>query len=164
MTVNQTKAQRFTLYETEIDIENSWFENDLEKNAILAFDSSLSIHNSTFWNLGAAKFNQHEGGGALNLQNSDLNISHSEFIQNKAEKGGSIFFKVSPGSFHQAFISDTLFSQNEAEKMGGALHYTFIGPVFSNCQFEENEARYGPSISSYPTQLKIIDERHSILP
>jgi predicted outer membrane repeat protein len=80
-----------------------------------------------------------EWGGGMYLLNSNLTISNTIFISNRAIGGGGMF---SNGG--QPVLVDVEFSQNNAPVNGGGLHtYNGSSPALTNVTFISNTAEVG---------------------
>jgi hypothetical protein len=103
---------------------NTTFQN-LTKGMIIQDNSYVIIANSSFVNLDSHDiFGFKEGSGIL-IQNSQVEINHTEF------------------------------TNNTAENKGGAIFYGYDRPKFMNLTFSNNIAKYGNNIGSYPIEIKI---------
>ena len=92
-------------------------------------------------------------GGALNIENSNSTMRNMTFEYNFAQTGGAIHIKCNIYDICQNIISNSIFSNNIAIKQGGAINYDFRRPELSNLTFSNNEAVYGPNITSYPVRI-----------
>lgn len=136
-----------------------WLVDDLK---ILNCQQNLQVSDSVITQLINSYFENNGGtgvsrGGALILINSNVTIVDSQFINNKAEKGGAIYFSWT--NLYQGFLNITQsnFTGNSASSSGGALQYDLYRPNMINNNFGGNTAEYGPDIASYPIVIKIKD-------
>jgi hypothetical protein len=62
-------------------------------------------------------------------------------------------------------IVESVFMENKGLSEGGALKYTEKKPELINCKYVNNEAPYGPVISSYPVRLsfKVINTEGKVI-
>ena len=92
-------------------------------------------------------------GGALSIENSNSKMRNITFEYNVAHTGRAIHISCDVNDICQNIISDATFSNNISVKQGGAINYDFRRPELSNLTFINNEAAYGPNISSYPVRI-----------
>ncbi|OMJ89933.1 hypothetical protein SteCoe_7822 [Stentor coeruleus] len=105
-------------------------------------------------------------GGAIYIKSQSTIINSSIFTSNNAllsdslnsGQGGSIFIEDSSNT-QQTSIINCSFTKSSASKSGGGIQWYGIYPTITNCLFSKNQAFYGPDISSYPSQLKIPQNR-----
>lgn len=128
-------------------ISKSLFENiDAYMGGALFLDhpQSMIIEDSTFRNLRA------------------LNRSSEEQTDKPSGKGGAMIYSCSRDDpdCSLAISGNTVFQNNFAQIMGGAIHWDYVEPQFSNSiTFAGNLAGwYGDSISCYSQQLKTISK------
>jgi hypothetical protein len=95
-------------------------------------------------------------GGSIYTLNTNLSISESNFINNKAVKGAAIYFSCTGNDRCDLDLSDSSFTNNVASQSGGAIQYDVYRPSMQNNTFTNNTAIYGPNIASYA--IKIIEE------
>ena len=103
------------------------------------------INNCTFKNNLADYF-----GGAISLYDSDVFVTNSNFVSNKAKEGGAI--SILNGMANLTVINSS-FTDNFASERGGALDIdalkTYDVPYFAkviNSTFDSNNANYGGAI------------------
>ena len=92
-------------------------------------------------------------GGGLRLIQSNSTISNTIFTNNSAEIGASISIEWSLENQWSNILTNNTFSNNLAVEMGGGIYYDLNRPLISNCKFENNSAKYGPDIASYPVKI-----------
>ena len=92
-------------------------------------------------------------GGAINSIDSDLTLTDTEFIENRAFMGGAIHMRCPKSSICDYELIDCTFTDNRAMQRGGAIHYYDFRPVLSNVSFMDNTSPYGPDIGSYSSGL-----------
>jgi hypothetical protein len=121
----------------------------------LLFESSniTSISSSYFDTIGGTDMLR---GGSIYTLNTNLSISDSNFINNKAVKGAAIYFSCTGNDRCDLDLSDSSFTNNEASQSGGAIQYDLYRPSMQNNIFMNNTAIYGPNIASYA--IKIIEQ------
>ena len=56
-------------------------------------------------------------------------------------------------------ISDSLFENNTASNIGGAIYYTQNWPSLDNNTFKNNSASYGPDIGSFGLRFSLNDQK-----
>ena len=82
----------------------------------------------------------HLGGGAVNWYGHNGNISYSTFIDNKAigygAEGGAIRWYTS----HNGTITDSNFTNNSANYLGGAILWMGENGTIKNSDFTNNNA------------------------
>jgi hypothetical protein len=121
--------------------------------AIHVFDqSSLSLSNSTFENLGSTSLLE---GAALSVQNSNVFADNSTFKNNTTINAGSIDLRCDKTQKCSYSIKNCVFNQSMASKSGGAIRYNLYRPEFNNNQFTNNTALYGQNIASYPIRMRM---------
>lgn len=110
------------------------------------------LKNSYFVNNGGIGVSK---GGIILLTNSNATIYNTTFINNKAEKGGAVYFSWTNN--YQGFLNITYcnFTDNSAVISGGALQYDLYRPLLKSNKYERNTAEYGPDIASYPIAIKL---------
>ena len=96
-------------------------------------------------------------GGAISLYDCDVVVSNSNFISNKAKKGGAISILNGMGNLT---VINSSFTNNFASEMGGALEVealnTFSVRYFANIinsTFKSNSANYGGAIVAGDTNI-----------
>ena len=125
------------------------------QEAVRIFRSNtVAIRNSSFVSNGESSSTN---GGAVDIMNSKVSISDSEFINNTASQGAAIYFGCNLMSLCNLSAQNTLFRLNNAIKMGGAIYYSFKRPDLSNIVFENNSAPYGPDLASYAVKIRRYD-------
>jgi hypothetical protein len=75
------------------------------------------INNTKIINSSSKKYG---GGMALGLENTNINITYCEFIDNYSDKGGAIYFNKKNSNI--SFVGN-LFQNNSAEVHGGACYF-----------------------------------------
>ena len=110
-----------------------------------SYYASAHINNCTFNNNLADYY-----GGAISLYDCDVVVLNSEFISNKAKKGGAISILEGMGNLT---VVNSSFTNNFASDMGGALEIdalnTYSTHYFAdiyNSTFKSNTANYGGAI------------------
>ena len=96
-------------------------------------------------------------GGAIQIQNSDINIINSNFTKNIAETGAAISFECTSLVQCQLNLTETVFSHNQASEKGGAIFYNYNRPLLKNITYMNNSAQYGPDIASYAVKITFND-------
>ena len=96
-------------------------------------------------------------GGAIQIQNSDINIINSNFTRNIAETGAAISFQCATLVQCQLNLTETVFNHNQASEKGGAIFYNYNRPLFRNVTYLNNSAQYGPDIASYAVKITFND-------
>lgn len=102
--------------------------------------------------------------GAILSSNSNFTVTSSSFIDNHSEKGGAISIECTSIQNCNSVIFDSVFQNNIADTMGGAIYYNYKRPVLSQNEsdmaaydayntFVNNTAQYGPDIASYAIKL-----------
>jgi hypothetical protein len=121
----------------------------------LSFESTniTLISNSHFDTVGSSDLNK---GGSIYTLNTNLSISDSNFINNKAVEGAAIYFSATGNDRCDLDVSNSNFTNNEASQSGGAIQYNVYRPSMQNNTFTNNTATYGPNIASYA--IKIMKE------
>lgn len=84
---------------------------------------------------------------------SDLTITGSSFVSNKAKQGSALSTTCSESC--NVNIESSTFSNNMATEQGGAIQYQSFRPTMTSLTFTGNSAPYGPDISSYPTKFSL---------
>ena len=79
-----------------------------------------------------------DGGGAVHVYGSTLNVSNCNFINNSANYGGAVCFNYSLSSF-----TNCTFTANEATNSGGAIYFYSSSANFMGCKFMDNSADLG---------------------
>ena len=93
-------------------------------------------------------------GGAIRSINSDILITNSTFINNRAISGGAISFECDSLSNCNLSLDKILFDSNIAISQGGALYYNFNRPQFNQNIYINNQAIYGNDIASYAVKVR----------
>ena len=151
-----------------LDADNTHFMDNTaasQGGAIYNDRGTLSISNSTFTNNraangGALTFNFGNPGEAHGL----VNIENTEFSTNVSSgDGGAIYtsngYPAKPG----LRISESIFSQNLAQRYGGALrHGSNVVTQIEACTFEDNHARKGGAILSKAAHEPLIISQSTI--
>jgi predicted outer membrane repeat protein len=148
-----------------LTIINSYFTNNTASgDGGAIFTHNMVINNSVFTNntskpygsgsrFAGAVFCQENGiitgslfkgnsagmGGAVVYGNGSLNISNSDFINNTAYSGGAITCSYMDTT-HYLTVKDCSFTNNSAEKYGGAILTDYLN--VSNSYFVNNSAMY----------------------
>ena len=140
----------------EMDIETSKFCNvyGANKGGGLLIDRTINsniskaiIKNVLFYNNSADT-----DGGAIFIASQYVQLINSTFEQNKANRGGSIFFD-SP-SDADLVLNNVNFKSNTAFLEGGAITSTSKLPVFNfSVECSNNSALYGKDYGSYPIRM-----------
>ena len=100
-------------------------------------------------------------GGVIYVENTLLEINSSNFVNNSAIDGGSIYFQCDLTLNFECFLNlfNNSFINNLAENHGGAIKWAFKKPVgFSPMlnSFKGNLAKnYGNDIASFPIKLAV---------
>ena len=114
--------------------------------------SNVSIRDSLFSNLG---IDSPIYGSGIHVQNSNITLVNSEFLNNSASYGGAIALLWDTNTFWQYEIADTVFDNNNASNRGGSIYYNLYRPIMQNLTFTNNYASYGPNIASYAIKIKL---------
>ena len=143
-------------------IDNKFINNQANYGGAVFCDvSGLNISNCVF-----KKNNASSEAGAVHLSGGDAEIHDSEFTDNNADYGGAIFIEeytilsVFDSSFSrnnadyggailaegELYIYDSIFSDNTATKIGGAIYNDFYLSII-NSPFINNVADNGGAIS-----------------
>ena len=115
--------------------------------ADISSDSYLTIRNSVLINNTASLI----GGVVSSVRNSHVNISSSQFFDNKAPSGG-----VSHAIKSVLCIegNNTLFSMNKAINFGGVVKiFQSVLMLYGNCTFRDNQAIAGGAIYAEESTL-----------
>jgi predicted outer membrane repeat protein len=110
------------------------------------------IKNSVFTMNGGSDTNY---GGAIELFDSEVTLSTSQFIGNKATSGGAVAFRCTSLRFWSLNLDSSSFKSNTASVQGGAIYYNYKRPTFSNVMYQNNSAEYGRDIASYPVKIQV---------
>ncbi|CAG9321985.1 unnamed protein product [Blepharisma stoltei] len=154
-------------------IDSCNFENNtsLYGGAIYSTFTSNTI-NSQPYEIISTKFlnNTSSAGGAIFLDNININIKSCEFYNNTAWNilqlienthesgiGGAIKLGCSYSGICSFNVFSNNFTGNSAGYEGGAIVWREVMPKFENNLFENNEAKYGENIASYPVSMKIMN-------
>ncbi|MBR0226341.1 MAG: hypothetical protein IJL92_09810, partial [Thermoguttaceae bacterium] len=125
-------------YQSTLTISNSTFQNNVGTygGAVYADSSTLTISNARFQNNTVAA----EGGGAaINAYRSTLVVSNASFQNNTAYYGGAIY-----SSYSTLSISNANFQNNTASGLGGGAIGAQVSTLnLSNATFRNNTAAYG---------------------
>lgn len=145
---------QYSLYIDESVIQeiNSLTIQDWDHGVYIDESTVTLLTNSNFERLGGTDFKH---GGAIIIDNSNVTISNSSFSSNSAIEGGAIYYICSTSSYCSAAISNSTFTSNIAAESGGAVYYTLYRPEFSDNNYVNNTALYGPNIASYAVKIKI---------
>lgn len=140
--MNMTFKKSVLYVYNNIAASNSIFDgccSDYNQPVIYSADwgCKMLFDNCTFIN------NYNEWGGALNLDDSNVDILNCKFINNSANIGGAIYSRLS-----NLNISNTLFKNNHANVSAGAIFYQEKQLSISNCNFVNNSAYSGGAIYS----------------
>ena len=92
-------------------------------------------------------------GGAIYALSSNITILSSLFIDNTAIEGAAIYIDWVSGDYWYSKLENVNFTNNAAQKSGGAISYNFKRPQLANNIFNNNSAPYGPDIASYPVRV-----------
>lgn len=138
-----------SLYDSDVIVTNSYFaSNEATKKggaiSILNGMANLTVINSTFYQNTAG-----ESGGALDAEALNTynvryfaDIYNSTFSYNTAKYGGAVMGLDNT-------ISGCVFTENTAEKLGGAVHFNDTTSIIKNSIFENNHAEEGSSYYGY---------------
>ncbi|MBQ4194803.1 MAG: fibronectin type III domain-containing protein, partial [Thermoguttaceae bacterium] len=125
-------------YQSTLTISNSTFQNNVGTygGALYADSSTLTISNASFQNNTV----EGEGGGAaINAYRSTLTLLNSNFQNNTAYYGGAIY-----SSYSTLSISNANFQNNTASGLGGGAIGAQVSTLnVSNATFRNNTAAYG---------------------
>lgn len=150
LTVNEVNAVAIVMVGSHWQEFNEIYVADTE-NGITFIDSEVKmLANSIFMNWNS---NDISTGGAISLENSNIDINNVNFQSNSAQKGGAILISCSTSANCNTSISNSLFSNNSASVQGGAISYDFLPPLIASCLFLSNSAKYGPNLASYPIRI-----------
>eukprot|EP00347_Sterkiella_histriomuscorum_P020742 403336646 len=100
----------------------------------------------------------HSQGGAILIENSNLNLIDSTFKYNSAYIGGSISLRSFNNQKQLYSILNNSFYGNTATQQGGCINYDTYKPIIyqNNSFLENNYAPYGNEIASYPTDFRVM--------
>ena len=161
---NGSKGGCFAAYQSDITLNGFEFENctaTFQGGAMNVVSSNLYINQSRFIdNEVTDRAKTSFGGGAIYLIAGPLTINNSYFAGNEASYGGAI---THYRSVHQ--VTDTTFSGNHAEYMGGAIksvdqsYVNVRSSTFSGNTARNTQVGYGNggAIDSYASRLEVID-------
>ena len=93
-------------------------------------------------------------GGAIRSINSDILITNSTFINNRAISGGAISFECDSLSNCNLSLDKILFDSNIGISQGGALYYNYKRPQLNQNIYKNNQAIYGKDIASYAVKVR----------
>ena len=93
-------------------------------------------------------------GGAIRSINSDILITNSTFINNRAISWGAISFGCDSLPNRNLPLDKVLFDSNIAISQGGALYYNYKRPQLNQNIYINNQAIYGNDIASYAVKVR----------
>ena len=82
-------------------------------------------------------------GGAIEWYAKEGTIDNSEFVNNKAYKGGAVFVGQVAGDIN---ITNSVFTNNTALTHGGAIDANASSVIMKNSEFYNNTAEYGGAV------------------
>ena len=123
---------------------------NLSKGISITNSKINSITNSMFSGCGDSSIIY---GGAIDFVESSSNISNWTFLNNLAQRGGSIAIRWIKYDTWENKIYLSKFSLNNANIKGGAITYENRRPEMINNTYLNNSAAYGPNIASYPVKI-----------
>lgn len=116
----------------------------------LYYNNYMSIKNSTFLSNTALK-----GGAFFQSQGDHFDVQWCTFDGNSAQSGGAVYLYASVTA---VTLTDSVFTNNEADADGGALvTYTSVSDMYvKRCLFEQNQAgTTGGAFYSYSTNRQV---------
>lgn len=111
-----------------------------------------------------------EGGELINTSNETseivVKIQTCIFQENEGERGVAIEFLEEKEGRIAVQLENNIFTDNKAQKEGGALRYKFKQPEMKGNIFEKNEAGiYGNDIASFPTKINVtVNQSGKVMP
>lgn len=143
--------------QTAIYASNSWIGN-IENVSILNSKAGISLFQSAIDLVTNMTINNWGGSeslksGGIYSKSSNISISNSIFMNNKASVGAGLYVDCEVPNFCHTSISNSSFSNNTATVKGGAIFYNLQRPIMTNNIFSNNKAEYGKNIASYATRI-----------
>jgi len=96
-------------------------------------------------------------GGAMNLYNSNVTVSNSNFTGNKAISGGAINFECTSLEKCSLVMNNSRMENNSASVKGGSIFYNYLKPALTGIFHKNNTAPYGNNYASYPVRIGLIN-------
>ena len=127
----------------------------VQSNSIIS-----SLHDSLFAKVGSVNV---LNGGALDIIDSEVNLSNSKFEQSQAQSGAVISVKCTNYNFWNNQFASSSFVNNKAEVQGGAIYYNFRRPTMTSLGFDSYIAPYGPNVASYAIKIVEADSLSTIV-
>ena len=132
--------------------------NTISNTQIAGYLSAINMQHSNstlIQNLTVSNWNNtlSQKGGAIYALSSNITILSSSFIDNTAIEGAAIYIDWVSGDYWYSKLENVNFTNNAAQKSGGAISYNFKRPQLANNIFSNNSAPYGPNIASYPVRV-----------
>ena len=132
------------------NIENilitNWNQGFIFENSVIAIFKSSFISSNGDSNI--------LFGGAIRSINSDILITNSTFINNRAISGGAISFECDSLSNCNLSLDKILFDSNIGISQGGALYYNYKRPQLNQNIYKNNQTIYGNDIASYAVKVR----------
>ena len=144
----------------QVNISTNSFKNQqfIEQGGAILIDQNINKGNGEFYIEKCVFYNNSviSFGGAISSFNANLTISNNLFKQNKAEKGGAIYYDGNDVTYSQMRLKNNSFYKNSASLEGGAIKWAYIEPLFDlNNIYELNTALYGDNIAAFPLRIKV---------
>ena len=120
-------------------------------NPIL-IQNSLGSENIEFFHCRFLRMSsKNSNGGAIYVENSNILLRNSIFVQNSAIQGGAIYLFCSFEFVNSCNFSlnSNIFLRNSAEIDGGALKWKYSKPIEQNNTYLLNKASYSSDFSGY---------------
>ena len=144
-----------------LSIYNVSFQNISNLNK---FSGALTIVSSSYsseldFSVIFCRFERNFGvlGGGIFVNNSNISIINSTFLQNSARFGGGVYLFCQITLFCIWNIEDNLFVKNIASVSGGAIRWEPYVPKNADYnRFIENSAFFGADLASQPIRFSVI--------
>lgn len=134
---------------------------------VVAAESSLTMSDSTFLQIGEAEAAQYDGGAVHGVQMLSVNLTNCSFTQVQARKGGALYVaytnpnkpsirrQMSSDGFVR--VTECRFEYCRSAEDGGSVYLSYATATFSEVVFEKNTAAgSGGALALYcdPTELQ----------
>lgn len=125
-----------------LKITNSVLKDSIKSTFIYAMYSKCNIINTTFSD-NINNYSNGNAGSAIYIFKSNVNITNSSFINNRAGVGGALFIDY----YSNTTLTNCKFINNTANGVGGAVYTLFnANTTIIKNEFINNTANYGGAV------------------